>query len=1174
MDALQIERLREHLQSFNFAELFIEELGWSQIQGQQSYSIFVRNQTWNLTAIAELSGAVVFIIDGLPAPEIRLEIHNKILEQVHENLLIFIDQSTRIASCLWLWIKRKGKQHIPYEHRYDKNQSGDLFLSKLSNLYVDINEMDEEGWFPLGNLTEQIKKAFDVERVTKKFFAEYGDQHEAFQQAIQGMNSEKEHRWLASVLIHRLIFIWFLQRKHFLDGGNGNYLSDKLIASQQRGENQFYTEFLQALFFEGFAKPIRLRSTATCELIGDICFLNGGLFLPHHLEKIYGNSIQIPDAAFVKLFTFFQSYSWHLDDTPGGDDRKINPDVLGYIFEKYVNQKAFGAYYTRPQMTEYLCERTIHRVIVERIYHYEGLNTPRPHEGLRDLIGRLNAPQCLYLLNELPKLKLLDPACGSGAFLIAALKTLYDVYYFTIAHAKTLKNIELKNKLQAWDAAHKSLEYSIKRTIITNNLFGVEIVAEAVEIAKLRLFLALVATAESVAQLEPLPNIDFNIVTGNSLIGLMHVDAEEFENKSGVLALNRSYREIVDEKNRFLKEYRDTVAGFNGVNLSQIKQKIEDNQANAQPILNELLLTKIGQLGIRFEQASWDAAKNKMGKPIKRLLEANDVASLKPFHWGFEFNEVLEAGGFDAIITNPPWEVVKPNAKEFFQEHSELVTKNKMTIKEFEKAQSQLLADAEIRNEWLAYSSSFPHQSAWFRAAPQFKFQSAVVNGKKTGSDINLYKLFTEQCVNLLRSGGACGIVIPSGIYTDLGAKGLRDLLFNQTQITGLFCFENRKGIFEDVDSRFKFVVLTFEKGGATTQFPVAFMRHHLAELAVFPNATSLQLSVELIRKLSPDSHSIMEFKSATDVQIAQKLLKFPLLGETIKGTWNLRLTNEFHMTNDSYLFKTEPSAERLPLYEGKMIHQFEFQLAKPRYWIEKNEAENILRTARIRSLTQKLKKIAVDNAILEALIQFEGIPLDFHCYRFGFRDIARNTDERTMICTVLSPHVFAGNTLNLLQPYIFEVNEKGWTYQLSLDYFELLFVVACFDSFVVDWLLRQKITSHLNMFYVYQVPIPRLTAADSAFMPIVNRAARLICITPEFDALAKAVGLTSHCDGVTDSVKRAQLRAELDGLIAHLYGLTDEEFAHILATFPLVACDIRTAALNAYQTFDNESTT
>ena len=109
-----------------------------------------------------------------------------------------------------------------------------------------------------------------------------------------------------------------------------------------------------------------------------------------------------------------------------------------------------------------------------------------------------------------------------------------------------------------------------------------------------------------------------------------------------------------------------------------------------------------------------------------------------------------------------------------------------------------------------------------------------------------------EQCYNLLRKGGQCGIVLPSGIYTDLGAKQLRELLFGCTQITGLFGFENRKMIFENVDSRFKFVVLTFDKGGNTSVFPAAFMRHEPAELRDFPRRGSLSTSVDLVRRLSP----------------------------------------------------------------------------------------------------------------------------------------------------------------------------------------------------------------------------------------------------------------------------------------------------------------------------------
>jgi len=703
--------------------------------------------------------------------------------------------------------------------------------------------------------------------------------------------------------MNRLMFVWFLQRKHFLDGGNGNYLSDKLAQSQRHGPDRFHAEFLQALFFEGFARTPDQRSDAARALIGEIRYLNGGLFLPHRLERDYGQAIRIPDVAFANLFALFAGYSWNLDDTPGGQDNEINPDVLGYIFEKYINQKAFGAYYTRPEITDYLCERTIHRLILDKVNQpaMPALRLPaRRFAGVADLLLNLDAGLCRELLFKvLPDLKLLDPACGSGAFLVAAMKTLINIYSAVIGRIKFLNDRELTERVARWEAEHKSLAYFIKRTIITDNLFGVDLMEEATEIARLRLFLALVASAQTVEQLEPLPNIDFNILSGNSLVGLLRVEAHEFDSRQDDL-YRKSYRQVLDEKNRLIDTYRHTVAWAGGMDLSALKADIEEHKAEAQATLNDLLLDQWDRAGIRYEEATLPSpsgrgagGEGKTGKPQKRKLKLADIEALHPFHWGFEFDEILNRrGGFDAIITNPPWEIFKPQAKEFFQEHSELVTKNKMTIKEFEKEQAKLLKNPDIRAAWLDYLSRFPHVSAWFRAAPQFRHQSAIVNGKKTGSDINLYKLFAEQCYNLLREGGECGIVIPSGIYTDLGAKGLRDMLFDENRMTGLFCFENRKEIFEGVDSRFKFVVMTFEKGGRTERFSAAFMRHEVAELAGFPGEIGLPLSVELIRRLSPDSHSIMEFKSEMDIRIAEKMLKFPLLGEKIEGKWNLVLTN------------------------------------------------------------------------------------------------------------------------------------------------------------------------------------------------------------------------------------------------------------------------------------------
>jgi hypothetical protein len=280
-----------------------------------------------------------------------------------------------------------------------------------------------------------------------------------------------------------------------------------------------------------------------------------------------------------------------------------------------------------------------------------------------------------------------------------------------------------------------------------------------------------------------------------------------------------------------------------------------------------------------------------------------------------------------------------------------------MNIKTFEKEQKKLLQDSEISQAWNEYQSQFPHVNLYFRSSDEYRNQISYIDGKKSKTtDINLYKLFVERCFNLLRTSGECGIVIPSGIYTDLGTKQLREMLFSQTEVTGLFCFENRKAIFEGVDSRFKFVILSFEKGGKTQAFPVRFMRHDVAELAKFPTSNDIVLDVDLIRKLSPDSLSVMEFKQAIDIDIAKKMLRFPLLGEKIENKWNLTLKREFHMTDDSYLFKTEPAPGRLPLYEGKMIHQFTHQWGQPKYWLDETEARTALLSSRLKSIQKSIK--------------------------------------------------------------------------------------------------------------------------------------------------------------------------------------------------------------------------
>ena len=1195
MAQLNFPAFEEHLKAFDFQRLFIDVLGWNRPAAGRDWQADQAGDTaYSHRIVAELGGVVaiqVVVDGGWPDEALRMKVWRHVAHSHAENLLIFTNQQHEASQSQWYWVKRDKHPETckprltSRRHEYFKGQPVDLFASKLQAMVVELSELDTAGRLPVLEAARRIAAALDVEKTTKKFFKAYQDQHLALLEHIQGIDNERDKRWYASVLLNRLMFVWFLQKKGFLQDQNGSqrfdYLREQLQISEQRGANLFYGEFLAALFFEAFAKPEADRSPQAKALTGQIPYLNGGLFLPHKLEQDadhalrLGKTLHVADAAFKGIFDLFASFTWHLDDTPGGSADEINPDVLGYIFEKYINQKAFGAYYTRPEITSYLADRSIHKLILERVYEPA---IPELHikevkfDTVPDLLAGMDARTALKLVNEvLPSITILDPAVGSGAFLVAALKSLINVYYAVVGRAELGASAELEKWLKAIKKDHPSVGYYIKRRIVTDNLHGVDIMEEACEIAKLRLFLAMVASVRKVEDLEPLPNIDFNILPGNSLVGLMRVDEHEFNTKQNDL-FKPTYRSLVDEKNRHLAAYRNAADAIGKhVNLRELRDSIDVEMRHASGVMNELLRDQFEGLGVKFEEAQWNATKKDLGKPKKRQVTVADIAAQTPFHWGYVFDDIVQKrGGFDIILANPPWEVFKPQAKEFFAEYSGVVTKNKMTIKEFEKEQATLLQNAEVRAAWMAYESRFPHLSQWFRAAPEFKHQSAVVGGKKTGSDINLYKLFVERSFHLLRAGGHCGIVIPSGIYTDLGAKGLRDLLFGHTQIEGLFCFENRKEVFEGVHRSFKFVVLTFEKaaaarlqaagernasappddllaeqaveahGGATgtTRFPAAFMRHDVEELTRFPNEGALWLEVELIKRLSPDSHSVMEFKSALDVQIAEKMLKFPLLGERIEGVWNAKMMREFdHTASDVRDFVLgAPADDATPLLEGKMIWQFDANYAEPQYWVT---------IAKANAWLVKKKSDASGNPYANE-------------YRVAFRRQSASTNERTLVATVIPKRLHDDNLATFMPR-----DEEG---ESLLTEAERVYLSALLNSYCVDYCIRSRVTTNLNFFFLEQLAIPRLTGEDVLFGLIVSRAARLICTTPEFDELAKSVGLKGYQDGASDSTERAKLRAELDGLVAHLYGLSEEEFTHILTTFPLVAEPVKVAALNAWR--------
>ena len=521
--SLDRERTTQNLRSADFRSLFIEELGWDNPASRHEETVDASGQDFKLVPVAEKRGVRIFRCESIPDRLIRQRIEKEITKLAFEHLIIFLDQEN--SKQIWQWVAReKGKPDAFREHSWLTSNSPEPLIQKLDHITFSL---EEEEALTLAGTTVRMRDAFDRERITKKFYDAFKKQHDHFLSFITGLTDTTDQQWYASLMLNRLMFVYFIQKKGFLDG-DISYLKNRLIQVREtQGDGKFHTfyrAFLLELFHGGLATPKDRRDEETVRLIGSIPYLNGGLFEPHALEAD-GNEIQIADEAFEAVFNFFDQYEWTLDTRAieRADGREINPDVLGHIFEKYINQKQMGAYYTKEDITDYITKNTVvpwlfqnaaaldkiafepggyvWRLLSENPDTYifksiaHGVNKPLPENieaGIDDVTkrvdwnkaassdfglpteiwretiarrqryaevkskveaGEISVIEDLITYNldirqfaqdiiqyaESPDvvrafwkgisaIKVLDPACGSGAFLFAALGILFDLY--------------------------------------------------------------------------------------------------------------------------------------------------------------------------------------------------------------------------------------------------------------------------------------------------------------------------------------------------------------------------------------------------------------------------------------------------------------------------------------------------------------------------------------------------------------------------------------------------------------------------------------------------------------------------------------------------------------------------------------------------------------------------
>lgn len=548
-----------------------------------------------------------------------------------------------------------------------------------------------------------------------------------------------------------------------------------------------------------------------------------------------------------------------------------------------------------------------------------------------------------------------------------------------------------------------------------------------------------------------------------------------------------------------------------GVDISQ--EAVEKSKKNLEDILrkqekkNNRFLEKIDH-NIKSGNALIGKVSDTDEFYSKHFLEEVSL-----FHWSEEFPKIMKNGGFDIILGNPPWNILKPQEKEFFSRYDPSLTKYNFDKREATLIIEKLLENEEIRIEWNNYRDSIQNQALFFRKTYRYQSDQLVINGKtkKVGGDLNLYKLFIERIYQILKPFGYCGLVVPSGVHTDAGTKGLRRLLFESNRVSQLYCFENRKGIFPSIHKSFKFDLLIFRKGGKTKVFPAVFMRREQKILQII-DALAVKINWDLIKRLSPTSWSILEFKTNNDIKIARKMYQYPILSKSSSNeNWRLKLMRELDITLDSDLFNT--NEQGYIIYEGKMIEQYTHLFKEPRYWID-------------------YKKL---------ISKFGEEYKDFKEYRLGFRAIAASTNQRTMVATILPPNVCISNSI--IASRIFHQNNKKRLIKRD----DLLFLCGIFNSFIFDYLLRLKVTTNINMFYIYDMPVPRLEKGNKEYEEIVRLVTKILSKYLGFEKLR---GKSDLMNFNNQNLNIHQIRAEIDLLVAKIYNINQDELEYILDQF------------------------
>lgn len=816
-------------------------------------------------------------------------------------------------------------------------------------------------------------------------------------------------------------------------------------------------------------------------------------------------------------------------------------------------RKLTGSYYTPDSLVQQLLDTALEPVVEARL-----AENPEDRES------------------AVLSMTVIDPACGSGHFLLAAARRL----------ATRLATIRAGGTPGAHD-------YRLAlRDVVTHCIYGVDRNPMALELARMALWL------EAYTPDRALGFIDHHLIEGDSLLGLLDlgelkegIPDDAFKALSGddkdavrvVKAVNRKAREqlkrrigtqielepaVFEMSDSFAK--LDVLADDNIETVSAKRELFERLRTEAHSsraalaadmLVGAFLLPKKLPPG----KAAISEAMALAAYPTTGTLQMALDGTLSPehlaarsardacrragvLHWQLAFPQVFARGGFDVVIGNPPWERIKLQEHEFFAARVPSIAN--ASRKAARERAINALAVAEIGSpertvyeEFVATKQRSEAVGAFCRSAARYELSGS--------GDVNTYALFAETAFRLRTREGFCGLIVPSGIATDDTTKRLFQE-FCRDQLVSMYDFENRDGIFPSIHKSYRFALLTL---GRSWRMEFVFFATQVAHIS--DPRRKFALTVQQLESINPNTLAAPTFRSAHDAEIVERIYsRVPALAvegrSKASSSWDAYYLRMVHYGDHADELYTRARAmdegfarignrwegngvTLLPVYESRLVNSYDHRYA------------SYLNDDDVVQVTEHDKKdphFAVQPRYWVTSRFFESILGKYNYSRswfLAYRDVTRATDVRTVIATAI-PRVPAAVTLPVLG---------------LPDGAPAHVLLANMNTLVLDYVARQKITGmHLTFTQLKQlplVPVERYTAAMFAF--ITSRVARLVYTAADMAPFAEAVGVTGPPEPLEEH-DRAQLRAELDALYAHLYGLTRDELRYILDPADVMGTD------------------